>query len=538
MVERKGIKMYNKILILLFTLVALIFGLSGCGSGGSDSGGSNNVESGQFIDSVVEGLGYQTETQSGLTNSNGEFKYVADEQVTFSIGGIVIGGTSGQSVITPVELVNGATDETHPIVTNIVRFLLTVDDDANPDNGITITEAVRTAAQDNVISFGQTSLDFEQDTNVINTVGELTTLTSAGVRSLVSVNQAQAHLNASLSELQGILVGTWGLVNLEGIPEDVGGPSGVDASNSTWTFHSDGTYDWFFYFDRGTFSYDEQSNGHYSLSGNSLSLDGPIVDELLSSSTIPISFSNNNTTFIIADDDGDHWTYSKLSGPQNGDTGGGNPPPDQGQGKAILIDSSRDGGIWWFPQSEQTGFSVDANHQGKLLANELRLKGYQVEELARGVEITTTLLQSYDIVARVGDFGTYSESELQAYDTYLSNGGPLLLVSEHRTNDTVDELAENLGLIFSGTVSGTITDFTEHEITNGVQSINYNAGSVILSQDLNNSINVLASISGDAAMGILSHPPARIFFIGDSNDLLLVKKPFVDNLFNWLAAQP
>jgi hypothetical protein len=82
-----------------------------------------------------------------------------------------------------------------------------------------------------------------------------------------------------------------------------------------------------------------------------------------------------------------------------------------------------------------------------------------------------------------------------------------------------------------------VTDITPHAITNGVASINYNGGAVILSEDLSDSIPVLGSISGDAAMGILMHPTAKIFFIGDSNDLLMVRQPFVGNLLNWLTEE-
>ena len=55
--------------------------LSACGSGGSSG---PQIETGVFIDSAVGGLKYQTATQSGLTNSSGEFKYIAGENVTFS----------------------------------------------------------------------------------------------------------------------------------------------------------------------------------------------------------------------------------------------------------------------------------------------------------------------------------------------------------------------------------------------------------------------------------------------------------------------
>jgi len=37
-----------------------------------------------FIDSAVKGLSYETATQSGVTDVDGTFKYLAGEKVTFS----------------------------------------------------------------------------------------------------------------------------------------------------------------------------------------------------------------------------------------------------------------------------------------------------------------------------------------------------------------------------------------------------------------------------------------------------------------------
>src|SRR5688500_2334078 len=71
----------------------------------------------------------------------------------------------------------------------------------------------------------------------------------------------------------------------------------------------------------------------------------------------------------------------------------------------ILIDASRDGGVWWFPQSSETGFSSNADHQGKPLADYFRSQGYEVNELtrgtvitARGTVITDGMLSQYDKV--------------------------------------------------------------------------------------------------------------------------------------------
>ena len=130
------------------------FALAGCGGGGSDSGGSNppppppapQTAQGVFKDSNVSGLGYTSGGQTGVTNASGGFTYEVGQQVTFRVGNVSLGATAGKALITPVDLVANGTGTTVE-VENRVRFLMMLDDDGNPLNGINIVEAVRTRAQ-------------------------------------------------------------------------------------------------------------------------------------------------------------------------------------------------------------------------------------------------------------------------------------------------------------------------------------------------------------------------------------------------------
>jgi len=176
-------------IIVSMMFLANIFCIVGCGGGG---GGGDDVTNptvaseGVFLDSAVKGLNYKTDTQTGFTDNNGTFKYLEKEVITFSIGTIILGQTTGKSIITPINLVDGATDASNDQVTNICRLLQTLDNDGNVDNGISITEAVRNAANG-------LSIDFNADVNKFeNTVGQfvetLTSLTSEGKRNLISAN--------------------------------------------------------------------------------------------------------------------------------------------------------------------------------------------------------------------------------------------------------------------------------------------------------------------------------------------------------------
>ncbi|HAO19132.1 MAG TPA: hypothetical protein DCQ37_00700, partial [Desulfobacteraceae bacterium] len=178
----------------------IVFAASGCSSGGDDSS-SPVIKQGQFIDTVVEGLEYETPTQSGVTDENGTFSYAEGETVTFSVGDIVIGDAPGGDTVTPVDLVEGAKDETDPEVSNITSFLLTLDDDDNPDNGITVTEDVRDAADGMSLDFDTSFSEFSTDPAVLKTISLLTALRAAGERLLVLLEEAQEHLRTTLANI-------------------------------------------------------------------------------------------------------------------------------------------------------------------------------------------------------------------------------------------------------------------------------------------------------------------------------------------------
>ncbi len=114
----------------------------------------------------------------------------------------MLGKTFGKAVITPVDLVSGGSDS-NPTVVNIARFLQTIDNDANPSNGIQIPAELRTLAQGKSIDFSQSEVSFSNDGNVQVLVSELTAATTAGARALVSSNVAQAHLSSAILAQSG-----------------------------------------------------------------------------------------------------------------------------------------------------------------------------------------------------------------------------------------------------------------------------------------------------------------------------------------------
>jgi hypothetical protein len=121
--------------------------LSACGGGGDGDGGggSDNPDplTGQSLDSAVEGLTYETATQSGATDSQGNFQYLAGETISFYVGNVLVGQTTAQGIVTPLDLVAGATDETNTQVTNIIRYLQSRDSNNDPNDNINIIAQAR-----------------------------------------------------------------------------------------------------------------------------------------------------------------------------------------------------------------------------------------------------------------------------------------------------------------------------------------------------------------------------------------------------------
>jgi hypothetical protein len=190
-----------RVLLPLLT-IALAGALTSCGDDSTPQGpdGSTSGLSGHFVDSYVQGLSYASGSTTGSTGANGKFFFEKDTDVSFAVGDIALGTGTPAAIMSPLQLVLGAVGVTNPTVTNLCRFLQTIDNDANPANGIVITSAVVAAAAGQSINFEQDTGSFGSDPNVQSVVSALTTATAAGERALVGVAEAQAQLTSGLRE--------------------------------------------------------------------------------------------------------------------------------------------------------------------------------------------------------------------------------------------------------------------------------------------------------------------------------------------------
>jgi hypothetical protein len=120
-------KKINLISLSLFAILSFI----GCGSSSS----SSDTATGYYVDSPVVGVDYVCGSQEGRTGSDGKFIYEKGEGCTFSLAGIKLRNVPADSLKEDGKIFENNTD--------VARFLQSLDNDGNPDNGIYISDEVR-----------------------------------------------------------------------------------------------------------------------------------------------------------------------------------------------------------------------------------------------------------------------------------------------------------------------------------------------------------------------------------------------------------
>jgi hypothetical protein len=182
-------------------VAALIGFVAACGGGDDDEppGGGFTLPplpvgiatSGRFVDAPVAGLSYACNCASAVTDAGGEFDFTTGQTCSFAVGGIVLGSALGATVLTPISLVSGATDENHPTVNNISRLLLSLDGDGDPNNGVEIADSVRAALAGATLNVGASPAVFAPAAQ------SLLDAVMPG-RTLVSASAASDHLGLTL----------------------------------------------------------------------------------------------------------------------------------------------------------------------------------------------------------------------------------------------------------------------------------------------------------------------------------------------------
>jgi putative CocE/NonD family hydrolase len=167
----------------------------------------------------IAGLKFQTPTLSGLTNEKGEFQYHQGERVAFLVGNTSIGSAVGAPRINLAEIVSRVDGNINKLLdaglTNIARFLCSLDRDANLNGGIAIDPAVHDIIGHRRINFRHDIsfaglalnpvLEFEQDPLIATLLAEFSAadvFTDRTIRQLCNAPTARNEVRRHILGIQ------------------------------------------------------------------------------------------------------------------------------------------------------------------------------------------------------------------------------------------------------------------------------------------------------------------------------------------------
>lgn len=192
--------------------IVLSFGLllTACGGGGGGGDSGPTTTTGYFKDTNAEGVSFESGEITGVTGTDGRFTCESGKPVKFSVGDVELGTTTCGPVVTPVDLVAGGSID-NTAVQNVVRFLLMLDHDEDPENGIQISDDVLAAAADwGPVEFDVGATDFGSLAAVTGIMSEVATIDGRGV-ALADASSAKTHLEATVRcAYAGAFAGTYG----------------------------------------------------------------------------------------------------------------------------------------------------------------------------------------------------------------------------------------------------------------------------------------------------------------------------------------
>lgn len=164
---------------------------------------ADKILTGIFLDGPVQGLEYRTQTLTGVTNEKGEFQYRPGETVTFTVGNLVIGSSPAGSRVTPadmaVEVAGNLKKIRNQKVTNIARFIQSLNADGDIENGINITEETR-----NIVNKFRYRINFDQLPETFSEDPDVKELFSELKLNLRTTAQARNHLRRTIHGIKKI----------------------------------------------------------------------------------------------------------------------------------------------------------------------------------------------------------------------------------------------------------------------------------------------------------------------------------------------
>jgi len=160
------------------------------------------VESGRLIDSTVTNVSFVSGMSDGVTDMDGRFDFElidgVPQGVTFSFAGIDIGSSIGNSILTPLDLVQDSDIDSQEVL-NITRFLQMLDSDGDPSNGIVPSaDLIAAVESQNFLQIDFADPDFDNQVALTTLISFINSV-NAEEHELPSIPIAQDHLRSSLA---------------------------------------------------------------------------------------------------------------------------------------------------------------------------------------------------------------------------------------------------------------------------------------------------------------------------------------------------
>jgi hypothetical protein len=160
-----------------------------------------------FSKPTIQGLAYISANPiiaSGVTDSLGKFPVATggNYSISFKVGGILLyrmseldASTFSLADLYQLRFFLNSGIYNSVDAENLAAFLMVIDDDANPANGIQISALTKLAAASMSVNFNQSSDNFYADPNVQFAASVLSGTTMGGARSLPPTVDARALIN-------------------------------------------------------------------------------------------------------------------------------------------------------------------------------------------------------------------------------------------------------------------------------------------------------------------------------------------------------
>ena len=213
----------------------------------------------------------------------------------------------------------------------------------------------------------------------------------------------------------------------------------------------------------------------------------------------------------------------------------------------IVINASKGGGVWWFPQDIDCDTSVV--HQGKRTVDYLKSEGFLVYESCRQETIDLNEFPNMKLLIVAGSYFPFNYVESKNIADYVRNGGKLMLLIDHTPNNG---LPYHLGLDFRKTNSNdVIIEFKEHEITghrsyehdmNGVSGLNKSDNTVDVVARLSeatfldtnyNGVQDENEVNAPIVIGTMQFGQGTVLFSGDINIWQYEENELFKNAISW-----